>query len=406
MKTEHVITTVSTEEVSSHPRETGHWSQNWRRNTFRAVKNRWQSGKSSCNPVEQVENHKKYATTGVGNKPNGKSQHKRFMNASELISQTNIVEHDLTKGFPYTALVHEELQHYSQIEITDELTEGGIHAHKSWRFYFEYLQMNEFGTSFVEEVVAAVHQKKNPLLLSLGCGYGGLDLAIARRLQKPYQIFGVDLNPMIFSHAHRRAMLEGLEIDYLPIDLNFVELQPGSFDVIYAHASLHHLLNLEHVFAQIARALTPDGLFVLVDIIGKTQVLFWRQNVEFTAELIKDMPWRFRPPVRRLWRHFWFDPYTIISKYSEPAVQHGMEGIRQEEIEPVMMKIFEPVKLYKYNAFMRLICTNRYLGARLNPEKLRDREYLEKLIKIEVEQIKSGKLKPTEMFGVFKPKSA
>ena len=94
--------------------------------------------------------------------------------------------------------------------------------------------------------------------------------------------------------------------------------------------------------------------------------------MKFAAELVKNMPWRFRPPIRRLWRHLWFDPYTIINKYSEPVDQHGMEGIRQEEIVDVMMKWFKPVKLYKYNAFMRLICTNRYLGARLNPENLRD----------------------------------
>ena len=328
------------------------------------------------------------------------------MNTAALISQTKNIEYDLTKRFPYDDLIREEVEHYTHVEITDELTEGGIHAHKSWGFYFDYLYKNVFGTSFYDEVVAAAYEKENPRLLSMGCGYGGHDLAIARRLRKPFKILGVDLNPKVYSQAQRCAEAEGLDIEYSSLDLNFVEIQPGSFDVIYAVASLHHLLNLEHVFAQTHRALKPDGLFVMLDIIGKTQVLFWRENVEFAANLVKNMPRRLRPSVGiQLWRHLRFDPYTIIGKYSEPSVQHGMEGIRQEEIEAVMTKWFRPVKLYKYNAFMRLICTNSYLGTRLNPENPEDRKFLERLIKIEVEQIESAKLKPTEMFGVFRKRS-
>ena len=37
MKAEHVKTTATTEAVSSHPGENGHWSQKWRRNTSRSA---------------------------------------------------------------------------------------------------------------------------------------------------------------------------------------------------------------------------------------------------------------------------------------------------------------------------------------------------------------------------------
>jgi hypothetical protein len=81
-----------------------------------------------------------------------------------------------------------------------------------------------------------------------------------------------------------------------------------------------------------------------------------------------------------------------------------MEGIRQEEIEAEMLKWFKPLKLYKYNAFMRLICTNAYLGARLNPEKTEDRVFMDKLIEREIREIECGRLKPTELFGIFEKK--
>jgi hypothetical protein len=157
------------------------------------------------------------------------------------------------------------------------------------------------------------------------------------------------------------------------------------------------------MFSQLHRGLKEYGRLVVMDVIGKTQVIFWRENVEFAAGLVKWMPLRYRPSVgERFWRHLRFDPYTIIPKYVEPSTQVGMEGIRQEEIEPLMTRWFTPIKLFKYNAYMRMICTNHYLGARLDPGENKDRKYLEKLIRLEFKQIESGKLRPTEMFGVFK----
>ena len=67
-----------------------------------------------------------------------------------------------------------------------------------------------------------------------------------------------------------------------------------------------------------------------------------------------------------------------------------------------MARWFTPIKLFRYNAYMRMICTNHYLGTRLDPDKAKDRRYIEKLIRLELEQIESGKLRPTEIFGVFK----
>jgi len=119
-------------------------------------------------------------------------------------------------------------------------------------------------------------------------------------------------------------------------------------------------------------------------------VVFWKENVEFAAGVIKRMPLRYRPVVgkglssasmalsraRFFLRHLPFDPYSIIPKYAEPAAQVGMEGIRQEEIEPLILQRFTPLKLFKYNAFMRMICTNPYFGSRLHPEIRKDRRYL------------------------------
>ena len=323
----------------------------------------------------------------------------------DLITTVRDVEIDLTHGTQYDRLVHEEIDHYSTINVTHDLLEGGVFTHACWNFYFQYLAKTLFHTWFDHEVAVHANRIDRPRLLSLGCGYGGHELSIAAKLRKPFELIAVDLNPKLFPEAERRARNAGLDIKFIATDLNFISLVPASFDIVYAHASLHHVLNLEHLFAQLQQALKDHGRLIVLDIIGKTQVLFWKENVEFAADVIRRMPLRYRPPGKRLSRYFRFDPYSIIPGYVEPAVQVGMEGIRQEEIEALILQRFTPVKVFKYNAFMRLICTNAYFGSRLDPDRRKDRKYLEKLIRLDNRQIASGKLRPTEMFGVFEKRS-
>ena len=177
------------------------------------------------------------------------------MQAAPPIRTTQRVLLDQTNSEEYNRLVKEELEHYSEIAVTDGLTEGGIHAHKSWSYYFEYLYSKHFGISFYDSVWEALKGRKSARVLSLGCGYGGHDLEIARKAEGLRELIAVDLNPRIYDSASRRAAEEGLPIRFQSLDLNRVEIQPGYFDVIYAVASIHHILNLEHLLTQVnARA--------------------------------------------------------------------------------------------------------------------------------------------------------
>jgi SAM-dependent methyltransferase len=309
---------------------------------------------------------------------------------------------DQTDTEDYRRLVSEEIEHYSDIAVTDGLTEGGVHAHKSWSYYFGYLGQHHFKADFHDAVVQTLAGRYAPRALSLGCGYGGHDLAIARRLEQPFELFAVDLNPRIYDRALRIARDERLPIRFRSLDLNHVALEPASFDVIYAMASIHHILNLEHLFEQLHRGLKADGRLVIMDIIGKSQVEFWRENVEHAARVVKRLPARYRGGLGQgLWKRLFFDPYTIISPYVEPELQRGMEGIRQEEIVPLLDRWFQPERVSYYDAYMRLICTNPILGRSIDPDNPEDREVLESLIDEEMALIASGKLRPTEVFGIY-----
>jgi len=251
-------------------------------------------------------------------------------------------------------------------------------------------------TNLGEEVTILCNDIRSPKILSLGCGYGGVELEIAQHLKnigKPYEITATDINRTIFMKAGKEVQTRGLNIRFLALDLNFIELEENSFDLVFAHASLHHLLNLEHVFYQIYKGLKKNGRLIIQDIIGKTQVLFWKENVDFAREVVRQMPARYKKGIS--------DNQVLIPPYTEPSIQKGMEGIRQEEIEELVKIYFAPVKVFKYGSFIRMICTHPELGKRIDPDKKEDREYLEHLFRLDLRQIEEKKLRPTEMLAVF-----
>jgi Flp pilus assembly protein TadD/ubiquinone/menaquinone biosynthesis C-methylase UbiE len=309
------------------------------------------------------------------------------------VGTTQDVAVDWTQAFDYQTLTDEEIDEYSHIEVTEDLREGGIHAQKAWAYWFEYLGARFLKTSLSTEIVSFCNTIEHPRILSLGCGYGGIELNIAGLLDKPFHITAVDLNGQLFSRARQEAKSHGFDVNFMDLDLNYVFIPENSFDLIFAHASLHHLLNLEHVFHQIHRGLKDHGRLIVQDIIGKTQVLFWKENVDRAIEVVAQMPAQYKKGIP--------DQQAIIAPYAEPAMQKGMEGIRQEEIPTLLESFFTPVKSFRYGAFMRLICTHPELGKRLDPDRPADREYLEELFNLDLQLVAQNKLRPTEMLAVY-----
>ena len=43
----------------------------------------------------------------------------------------------------------------------------------------------------------------------------------------------------------------------------------GSFDAAFAHHALHHVSDLEALFTFVRRAIGPDGVFLIADMIGR-----------------------------------------------------------------------------------------------------------------------------------------
>jgi SAM-dependent methyltransferase len=107
--------------------------------------------------------------------------------------------------------------------------------------------------------------------LSLGSGSGNLERA-ARQLDLCEEIEGVDGSEASVSLARSKASEEGLSgISYRSGNLNTLRLPRGQYDVVFFHASLHHVRSIEKLLARVERAMTPDGVLFIEEWVGPSR---------------------------------------------------------------------------------------------------------------------------------------
>jgi len=300
---------------------------------------------------------------------------------------------DLTSSFDYEKLIEEEKQHYSDIEVTDDLKEGGAHASTSWSYYWQHVDRTISRGPFanVPEWLGTTYgARAEPIeILSLGSGYCGNELDFARRIDAPCRIHCTDINDDIFAQAKEVAANEGLDVSFRTEDLNFIDIEPDRYHMIFAHAVLHHVINLERLYDQISRGLKSDGVLHLVEVVGQNRKLIWDENEAFANQLLEHLP------------------EQVIGDHRLHVLpeEEGMEGIRQEEIMPLMESRFSPVYEHCHGAFMRCFSTHPTFLDLIHPKEPVAKRCLDFLIQCDDAAVRNKILRPLEIWGVYRPKT-
>lgn len=297
---------------------------------------------------------------------------------------------DRTADYDYQRLIEEEKQHYASIEVTDKLLEGGLHSGGCWLRYWQRIHARLSATAFgnVIEVLEnrAAGTTRSLRVLSLGAGYCGHELDLARRFHRAYEIHCLDINADLFSRAREVARDEGLNLHFHTTDLNFLELEVDSWDLVHANAAVHHVINLEWLFEQIELGLRPDGLFHIVEVLGRNRRLLWEDNERFVNGLLDLLPEGIVGPAR----------VTVPES-------GGMEGVRQEEIDGLLGQRFTPVFELRHGAFARFLCTDPEIAPRLDPADPDRRAWLDFLFDADDAAVRRGLLRPLELWGIYTP---
>jgi SAM-dependent methyltransferase len=103
----------------------------------------------------------------------------------------------------------------------------------------------------------------NPEILDAGCGYGGTAFDLIGRIGGNW--LGRTISPIQINRARKEALKRGVE-NRIRFELNsYDEPIDGQFDLAIAIESMVHSVNPSSTVANIARALKPGGIFILVD---------------------------------------------------------------------------------------------------------------------------------------------
>ncbi len=177
-----------------------------------------------------------------------------------------------------------------------------------------------------------------PRALEIGCGDGSiaLDLMQAGWFKR---LDAFDVAEGAVASAQAQAAAAGFDtLHFLVRDGNTLTLEPGAYDFIYANHALHHITDLEHLFAQCAAALRPGGMLFASDYVGPSQM----QYSDAHLTLMNDMLARLPPEKRWDNLHGYQEKRLIQRTPLQAFLDHDpSEAPRSADIIPVLQRFFD-----------------------------------------------------------------
>jgi ubiquinone/menaquinone biosynthesis C-methylase UbiE len=173
--------------------------------------------------------------------------------------------------------------------------------------------------------------------LSIGCGGGALERQ-ARQMGACEFIDAIDIAPGAIEEARKMATLSGLSgINYAVANLNALDLDAKAYSVAFASSSIHHVINLEQLFANVAKCLKPGGLFIMLEYVGASQFQFSDKVVQIINDILALLPLACRQRFSNAGEY--------VTKFERTAIEYmnvmdPSEAIRSAEILPLLAKTF------------------------------------------------------------------
>ena len=177
--------------------------------------------------------------------------------------------------------------------------------------------------------------------------------------------------------------------------VDFNETFPeGKFDLIIAHHTLHHIVELELLFGHIREALQPDGVFASIDMIGRNGHMCWPETQSYV-----DLYWGFLPD--RMKHNFQFNQFH--EKFVNfDCSKSGFEGIRAQDILPLLVKDFWFEGFVGVGGIIDPLFERGY-GQSFDMKSEKDLALADFLATMNEQLVLSGKVTPTMMFARMRP---
>ena len=300
--------------------------------------------------------------------------------------------------------IRQEVERYRECVDVHELPE--IYQLWSERWVLPKLVacgFDSLGSFFLDQLLSSCHAgaPTRQLFVSLGAGNCDLELGLARQLLergvKHFHFQCIELNPHMIERAQAAAEEAGIASFFTFDTSNLDDWQPDpNTSVVIANHSLHHIVELEVLFAKIKTAIGNHGLFLANDMIGRNGHMRWPE-----AEALLQPIWQ-RMLERYKYNHQLerFEPQFVNWDCS----QEGFEGIRAQDILPLLIEEFH---FASFVAFGNLadVFVDRSFGHNFDPSNSEDVTFVESVARLDETKIDAGEIKPTHMIAAMRGSS-
>jgi hypothetical protein len=195
-----------------------------------------------------------------------------------------------------------------------------------------------------------------------------------------------------------RAMVEARErgiedrVVGIPTDLNTWRADAAA-DIYFANHSLHHVVALESLFAEVEASLNPAGVLLVNDMIGRNGHVRWPEAAEFVRRI-----WNVAPEGYR------WNPFQKAADEVYPDIDcsnSGFEGIRAQDILPLLLEQFHPDV---YVCFSNIVdpFVDRVYGPNFDATNPEDLAFIDAVGRLDDATIDLQLVTPTHLIGSFR----
>jgi len=305
-----------------------------------------------------------------------------------------------------TADYHRQLTaQIAQYADVDDMHDGSPAAHwLNGRFLASRLR-EVFGADSIVEIYArgmaeAVRRCGIAEVVSLGSGYGALEIRIAAWARDhglpAFRITCLEVSPLLVGRARDAIRAAGLQqwLGAEIADLNQPMPLARPVAAFMAHHSLHHLVELEALFDQIAELLHPEGVFIAIDMIGRNGHMRWPETLAIVRQIWPLLPQRLKwdRSFQRL--DCWYENWDCSIE--------GFEGIRAQDILPALIQRKFGFERFVATGGLTDVFYDRRFGANFVLDNRLDVAFLEALQALEDRLIEAGQITPVCLYAVMR----
>ena len=223
-----------------------------------------------------------------------------------------------------------------------------------------YISLRAFGSlmAHLDAATHAIRSHTNPgdRVVSMGCGLAGKERVLAAALPDR-QFVGLDIAGEIIDLAREEIAREGLtNLEVEHGDFNDLDLAAGSVNLILGLGAIHHVENLEGLWAQARKALRPGGVVLAQEFVGPARFQWTDTQIACCdAALARLVPEEHKPhhghvtrtPVEEMIR---LDPSEAV-RSPEIVPTCAAAGFTIEALTSAGGALLQPVLMYQIHTY-------------------------------------------------------